>query len=952
LILFCGRAAEPRARKKESKINFKETTMVLPFIATHDRTHDDYQHQWNTLVPQGYRPISISVYGDRSNPLYANVWVQKSGPAFAGIHGATASEFQTFFDTWAAKGFSPSILAVTGSANDPVFAAIMEQSDHGISLTRYGLVSGSDQDAATLEYWIREARQKNWIPRWVSMYGATNDRRYAIVLDPNSRRSLWSIAGWWGENGTDYQNRFNAHGQQWARPAFVTVSPDGAYLSVFQEDRMGDWVARHGMSSQQYQQQFNEWTAKGMFPRYVQAGGSGENTRFAALFTTLDQPVERKFTTTGPGVSAMIAIDNKVKAFMEQSGTRATSVAVTYQGRLVFARGYTWAEPDYPVTQPTTMFRITSCSKPITSIAIHQLIQQNQLLLQDTLQSILNLNPAPGGTLDPRFKDITVEHLLTHTSGWDRSEVSDLSGIDVVANAYGQNALPITKQQLAEYMAGRPLQFAPGKEQEYSNLGYLFLGLILEQRLNMSYVDAVNERIFKPLGLFRPHRTPIAQNAQKPGAVRQHDGELRVVPSAVAGNPKGTRPLAPLAYGGEDYALFDSFGGWCMATVDYAKILAAFALGDRNPLLNESTVDVMWTVPSLYQTATDVELGNYTNGWDSWTERNGIRGFQHGGAMPGVSTRILYREDGWGFAVFCNGGSTPDIYPELAQLSASSWPTHDLFPEFGIPKTWVAGWALEHFSEKNNDLLSQGYYLSDLQGIDVGGGTWRYNAFWNRNPGVQQSSTWVAGWALEHFDGKNNELLNQGYYLTDLEAVDIGGGNWRYNAIWNQNTSTQRTSTWVAGWAIEHFEGKNNELLEQGYYLSDLQAVDIGGGNWRYNAVWNHDSVAKRTSTWVAGWTPEHFDGKNNELLGQGYYLTTLQAVDLGGGTWRYNAVWNRDSSTKRMSTWVAGWALEHFDGKNNELFGQGYTLSDFQAVDIGGGTWRYNAVWESSSAI
>lgn len=657
--------------------------MPVAFVATHDRTHADYQQEWGSLVLKGYRPISISVYGQRSNPLYAAVWVQRSGAAFAGIHGATVSEFQKFFDTWAAKGFSPIILAVTGPSNNPVFAAVMEQSNHGISLTRYGLSSGSVDDSSTLEYWIREARQKNLIPRWVSMYGEPNNRRYAIVLDPNLQRSLWSIAGWWGESGTDYQNRFNAQVQQWARPAFVTVSPDGGYLSVFREDSIGNWVAKHGLSSQQYQQQFNELTAKGMFPVCVQAGGSGENTRFAALFATRETSFDRKFTMTGPAVPAMSKIDDKVKTFMQQSGTRATGVAVTYKGRLVFARGYTWGEPDYPVTQPTSMFRIASCSKPITAIAIHQLIQQNQLSLNSTMQSILNLTPAPGGTMDGKFKDITIQHLLSHTAGWDRNKVPDVPSHETVAQAFEQNDIRVTNLQIARYVAGRPLQFAPGAEQEYSNLGYLLLGLIIERKLGMSYVDALTQRVFKPLGLTRPHRTPDGKGAEKAGSVRQHDEALRLGPSMVSGTLNGTRPLVPSAYGGGDFAVAEAFGGWCMASVDYAKVLAAFALGNKNLLLNKTSVDMMWAV--------NVKFPDYTNGWYSKTEPNGVRLFQHGGSLPGVDTHILYNTDGWGFATFCNynagvyNAGVPDIYPELSQLPTASWPTHDLFPQFGIP---------------------------------------------------------------------------------------------------------------------------------------------------------------------------------------------------------------------------------------------------------------------------
>src|SRR3712207_2203252 len=115
------------------------------------------------------------------------------------------------------------------------------------------------------------------------------------------------------------------------------------------------------------------------------------------------------------------------------------------------------------------------------------------------------------------------------------------------------------------------------------------------------------------------------------------------------------------------------------------RSLAAFAIGARNPLLNTATTATMWTVPALYATATDVELPGYTNGWDSWNEAGGIRGFQHGGGTPGVSTRILYRSDGWGFALFGSGAGIPDIYPELAGMTAAQWPTHDLFPSVGIP---------------------------------------------------------------------------------------------------------------------------------------------------------------------------------------------------------------------------------------------------------------------------
>ncbi|GAA1762750.1 serine hydrolase [Luedemannella helvata] len=658
-------------------------------VATHDRSHADFQNQWNTLVPQGYRPISLCVYGDRAAPLYAAVWIQRGGQPFAGIHGATAAQFQTFFDTWAGQGYTPVLLTATGPANNPVFAAVMEKSSSGVSLTRHLLRTGSNTDSGTIDYWLTQARTNNWIPRCIAPYGTGADRRFALVLDPNPNRELWSVAGWGGESASDYQQRYNAQAQQWARPALVSVNPDATITSVFRADSLGPLVARHNMTSAGYQAEANTLVGQGYYPIHVQAGGPAGSTRFAALFATRDVPAARTYTQTGTYVAAFAAVDNRVRQFMSTTGTRAVGVAITRGGRLVHARGYTWAESDYPLTQPTTMFRLASCSKPLTSIAIHQLIQQGRLSLNTTLQSVLALTPAPGGTMDSRFKNITVQHLLTHTAGWDRSEVSDLPSVNTVAAAFGQANLPVTKLQVARYMAGRPLQFAPGAEQEYSNLGYLMLGLIIEKLRGTAYPTSVQQTMFTPLGLSRPHRSIARQSQQRAGTVRQHDtapgwDDLRIGASAIDGPAAGSSARMPLAYGGEDLVLFDAFGGWTMAPVDYAKVLAAFAVGTANPLLNQATVDMMWTVPSLYATATSVEMANYTSGWDSLTEPSGVRVFQHGGGMPGVATRILYRTDGWGFAVFASGAGVPDIYPDLANLAPSAWPTHDLFPSVGI----------------------------------------------------------------------------------------------------------------------------------------------------------------------------------------------------------------------------------------------------------------------------
>lgn len=662
----------------------------MDFVATHDRTAADYQQQWDDLVPQGYRPISVSVYGEREDPRYAAVWVRRDGPAFAGIHGADSASGQAFLETWGARGYQSTIMAVTGSRADPVLALVVEHTDQPASISRFGLNDGPPDDPGSLQHWLDQAGDNGWTLRWMSAYGDPGDRAYAVVLDPEPAHEPWSAAGCRGETPRSYQSRFDAQLQQWARPAFATVSPQGDVSSAFRIDHVGRWAAGHDMSSQQYQQTFDTHVGEGLMPVYVQAGGSGDATRFAAMFAEHDRPVPRTFRVTGVEVPALGAVDARMQEWLRDTATRGAGVAVMRGGRLVLARGYTWAEPTYPTVEPTTMFRVASCSKPITSIAVFQLVQAGRLALTDRVQDLLGLVPPPGSTMDPRFGDITVQHLLTHTGGWDRSKAGDLPAAGTVAAAFGQAELPVTSLQVASYMAGQPLQFAPGAEQEYSNLGFLLLGLIVERLRGRGYVESVGETVFGRLGLSRPHLTPVLLRDQRPGAARQHDmgsgSGLRLGSTAVSGPAMAWfRDPAPLAYGADDISVGAACGGWCLAPADYAKVLAAFTFGLRNPLLHRSTVEAMWTVPSLYEHATDVELPNYANGWGSWTQADGVRGFEHDGAMPGVSSRILYRTDGLGLAVFSNGAPVPDLYPLLAALPDDAWPGHDLFPVVGIP---------------------------------------------------------------------------------------------------------------------------------------------------------------------------------------------------------------------------------------------------------------------------
>jgi len=308
--------------------------MSIDFVAYHDRTGDDHQIQFNTLYNAGYRMISLSVYNPEA-PLYAAVWVKRAGPPWAAIHGASADTWQIFFNQWAAQGFHPIILTAAGPVNRAVFAAVVEQRPGPVPLTRHHLISGPDTDPNSIQYWNKQAHTNGWRLAWAASYGDALQPRFAGIWPANQNGVVWNTDGI-SDSSADYQRRFDAQVSAWARPAFVTLSGTQRYLSVFTDDQIGEWVARHNMTSSGYQTEFDTWVGRGFYPIRVQAAGSGSNTRFAAIFAKQEEPIARQWSMTGS--PAVPAIDQAMQSTMQTYRVRGAALAVLKGTRLHLGR--------------------------------------------------------------------------------------------------------------------------------------------------------------------------------------------------------------------------------------------------------------------------------------------------------------------------------------------------------------------------------------------------------------------------------------------------------------------------------------------------------------------------------------------------------------------------------------------------------------------------------------
>src|SRR5581483_10425304 len=135
---------------------------------------------------------------------------------------------------------------------------------------------------------------------------------------------------------------------------------------------------------------------------------------------------------TGAADPRLKSFDELMTTFVERHDIPGAALAVTRHGKLVYARGFGFADRDAeePV-HPAALFRIASVTKPFTAVAVLQLADQVKVRLDDKALDYVKLQPhlAAGAKPDPRWHKVTVRHLLHHTGGWDRDKSYDPIGI-------------------------------------------------------------------------------------------------------------------------------------------------------------------------------------------------------------------------------------------------------------------------------------------------------------------------------------------------------------------------------------------------------------------------------------------------------------------------------------------------------------------------------------------
>jgi CubicO group peptidase (beta-lactamase class C family) len=330
-------------------------------------------------------------------------------------------------------------------------------------------------------------------------------------------------------------------------------------------------------------------------------------------------------------------IDEYIRTEMQSQQIPGVALAVVKDGNVVLARGYGFAniEHQVPVT-PETIFQSGSTGKQFTATAVMMLVEEGKLSLEDKITKYF---PDPPDA----WHDITVRHLLTHTSG-----MTDYPSDFDLRRDY-------TEDELFQRIKTIPLAFQPGEKWSYSNLAYVMLGILIHKVSGKFYGDFLQDRVFKPLGM----------------STARIISEADIVPNRAAGyrlvngQLKNQNWVSPSLNTTADGALY-------FTVYDMAKWDAALY---TEKLLKRSTLEQMWTPVKLNNGKTHP----YGFGW-ALDEVRGHRIIEHGGAWQGFKAQITrYVDDKLTVIVFANQaranqaklahGVAAIINPDLAPIA-------------------------------------------------------------------------------------------------------------------------------------------------------------------------------------------------------------------------------------------------------------------------------------------
>jgi CubicO group peptidase (beta-lactamase class C family)/tetratricopeptide (TPR) repeat protein len=533
-------------------------------------------HAWlERIRAHGYRPSYVhGAEVDGRLRLAAIALSNPEGLRWSARIDRGADAFERSYDELARRKHwrvaSQSFVTVSGTTH---FISVWHEAEAAFGDKLYDRY---DLDGPSLRSWIDKWSDTGSAAIGLTGYRRADGVRFAALGGPHD-------APFWFEFGWELEPviaELGLRARQGYHPVSMTAHQDEGsrrFNAVMWRDDPSIRTLARTLNARNVAAVNNELEARGWRPQFLTpTAGDG----FFAGWIRHDVP------TSGRLAPELAAIDESVQGFLRERGFRGGTLAVAKGGSVVLARGIGFAarSATRPMS-PNDPMRLAGLTKVFTAAAVRQLIAHGKLHADSRVADLLELSPPAGRTIDPRWKRITIQHLLDDRGGWRLVNGWDpLFATAEIAEALHRPG-PASARDVVDFMVGQPIQYEPGTETAFSNFGYCLLGRVIEQVSGRAYADYLREEILKPIDI----RASLARS--RPRDRHRHEPEYV--------HPFRTRDLfesdakqmVPTPDGGFSVEALDSCGGLLATAADVARFLSRYGVdGQLNPAIDQPQV--------------------------------------------------------------------------------------------------------------------------------------------------------------------------------------------------------------------------------------------------------------------------------------------------------------------------------------------------------------------------
>jgi len=318
-------------------------------------------------------------------------------------------------------------------------------------------------------------------------------------------------------------------------------------------------------------------------------------------------------------------IDAYIKAEMKVEQIPGLTYAVVSHGKIIDSGAYGWTNVELKALVTShTLFNIGSIGKTFTATAVMLLQKDGKLSIDDPINKYLD-------SLPDTWKNITIKHLLSHTSGI-KDYAHDFPGYPFIEKDRKQE---ITEAQFIRMATNVPLNFQPGERWAYSNSNFVLLGFIIHKLAGKPIGEFMKKRIFEPAGMTQTRYTDIREIIpnRASGYLLDEDDNNKFINGIYVSN------------------FFSKMGD--MGILTTATDLARWSIAqDEAKVLDKHTLEQMWTLSKLKSgvEAMGIVGFNYGLGW-SLSDHRGHQEVGHGGSFINGYTASFSRFPDKNFAV-------------------------------------------------------------------------------------------------------------------------------------------------------------------------------------------------------------------------------------------------------------------------------------------------------------